>query len=202
MKIVQKAKYLVIGGAVIGAIFLAGLQYFVLNLPTARHSDLPASDGIVVITGGQQRLDAGLSLLARGAAAKLLLSGVGTGITKTILANDLGLDDAQRALLMCCAELEFAATDTRGNARAAHQWAKKNQINSLYLVTANYHMPRARLAFAREMPGMILRYWPVNPDDLHLDRWWKEPHLVRLLAREYAKFLAEFTGGMTAHLTD
>jgi len=27
---------------------------------------------------------------------------------------------------------------------------------------------------------------------LHLDSWWTEPALIRLLAREYAKYLAEF----------
>jgi hypothetical protein len=36
-----------------------------------------------------------------------------------------------------------------------------------------------------------LYYWPVSPDDLQINSWWKDPGLVRLLAREYAKFLAE-----------
>ncbi|MEC8122216.1 MAG: YdcF family protein, partial [Pseudomonadota bacterium] len=92
----------------------------------------------------------------------------------------------------CCAELEFAARDTRGNARAARRWAETNKLASLYLVTANYHMPRAKLTFEREMPHIDLHYWPVNPNDLHIDNWWTDPVLVRLLAREYAKFLAEF----------
>ena len=189
---VQQAKILVIGCAVLAAIFISGLQYFVLNLP--RHMASPAhqSDGIVVITGGQQRLDAGLTLLANGAASKLLISGVGAGLNKVILANDLRLDQTQSDLLMCCAELEFAARDTRGNARAARHWAETNHLASLYLVTANYHMPRAKLAFEREMPHINLQYWPVSPDDLQIDSWWTNPVLVRLLAREYAKFLAEF----------
>ena len=188
----QQAKSVVIGCAVLAAIFISGLQYFVLNLPRQMASPAHKSDGIVVITGGQQRLDAGLTLLANGAASKLLISGVGAGLNKVILANDLGLDQTQRDLLMCCAELEFAARDTRGNARAARHWAETNHLASLYLVTANYHMPRAKLAFEREMPHINLQYWPVSPDDLQIDSWWTNPGLVRLLAREYAKFLAEF----------
>ena len=188
----RPAKAVVIGCAMLTAIFISGLQYFVLNLPDYKSAQTKPSDGIVVITGGQQRLDAGLSLLANGAASKLLISGVGAGLSKAILANDLQLDPAQRDLLMCCAELEFAATDTRGNAHAARIWAETNKLSSLYLVTANYHMPRARLAFEREMPHINLQYWSVSPDDLQLASWWKEPGLVRLLAREYAKFLAEF----------
>ena len=189
---VQQVKILLMGCAVLAAVFISGLQYFVLNLP--RHVESPSrqSDGIVVITGGQQRLDAGLTLLATDTASKLLISGVGTGLSKVILANDLQLSQTQRDLLICCAELEFAARDTRGNARAARRWAETNKLASLYLVTANYHMPRAKLTFEREMPHIDLHYWPVIPNDLHIDNWWTDPVLVRLLAREYAKFLAEF----------
>jgi uncharacterized SAM-binding protein YcdF (DUF218 family) len=186
------AKSLLGSSAVICAIFMSGLQYFVLHLPTHADDSITKSHGIVVITGGQQRLDAGLSLLADGTASKLLISGVGTGITKIILGNELKLNATQHQLMRCCVELEFAASDTRGNALAARQWAQNNQFSSLFLVTANYHMPRAQLAFQREMPHMTLHYWPVNPDDLHLDSWWTEPALIRLLAREYAKYLAEF----------
>ena len=120
----QQAKSVVIGCAVLAAIFISGLQYFVLNLPRQMASPVHKSEGIVVITGGQQRLDAGLTLLANGTASKLLISGVGAGLNKVILANDLRLDQTQRDLLMCCAELEFAARDTRGNARATRHWAK------------------------------------------------------------------------------
>ena len=183
---------MIIGCAVLTAIFISGLQYFVLNLPRHMESPTRQSDGIVVITGGQQRLDAGLTLLSTGTASKLLISGVGAGLNKVILANDLQLSETQRDLLICCAELEFAARDTRGNARAARHWAETNKLASLVLVTANYHMPRAKLAFELEMPHIDLHYWPVSPDDLHIDRWWTDPGLVRLLAREYAKFRAEF----------
>ena len=187
----QQVRTLVIGCAMLAAIFISGLQYFVLNLPRQVEFPTRQIDGIVVITGGQQRLDAGLTLLSTGTASKLLISGVGTGLSKLILANDLQLDQTQRDLLMCCTELEFAARDTLGNARAARQWAESHNLASLYLVTANYHMPRAKLAFNREMPHIDLYYWPVSPDDLHIDSWWKDPELVRLLVREYAKFLAE-----------
>ena len=134
---VQQAKILIIGCAMLAAFFISGLQYFVLNLPLHIASPARKGDGIVVITGGQQRLEAGLQLLANGTASKLLISGVGTGLNKVILANDLQLDKAQRESLMCCAELEFAARDTRGNALAARHWAETNHLASLYLVTAN-----------------------------------------------------------------
>ena len=171
--------------------FLAGLQHFVLNLPEISNPMPPPTDGIVVITGGQQRLGDGLHLLQIGAGKALLVSGVGPGISKSILADELNLSSSVRALLDCCVTLEFTASDTRGNVLAASRWAAKNKFQSLRLVTSNYHMPRAKHIFTNKMPYIELHFWPVSPADLTLETWWKKPDIVRLLAREYAKYLTE-----------
>ena len=151
----------------------------------------PATDGIVVITGGQQRLADGLHLLQNGYGKALLVSGVGQGVSKAILAKELDLDESVRTLLDCCVTLEFKASDTRGNAFAAAQWAANNNYQSLRLVTANYHMPRAIYVFTNKMPDMELYFWPVSPSDLTLQTWWQKPDIIRLLAREFAKYLTE-----------
>jgi uncharacterized SAM-binding protein YcdF (DUF218 family) len=175
------------------AFFMAGLQHFVLTLPkpTPPSSTTPATDGIVVITGGQQRLADGFNLLQSGAGTALLVSGVGQGVSKAILADELKLNSRETTLLACCVTLEFQAVDTRGNAVAANKWAQANEFTSLQLVTANYHMPRSKAIFTRTLPDISLSYWPVSPDDLDLDIWWKTPPIIRLLAREYAKYLTE-----------
>jgi uncharacterized SAM-binding protein YcdF (DUF218 family) len=180
------------------AFFMAGLQHFVLTLPKPVHpttasitATAAATDGIVVITGGQQRLADGFDLLQSGAGKALLVSGVGRGVSKAILADELNLNPRETALFACCVTLEFQAGDTRGNADAAGKWAQENGFTSLQLVTANYHMPRAKAIFTRTLPDIVLSYWPVSPDDLGLDIWWKTPPIIRLLAREYAKYLTE-----------
>jgi len=171
--------------------FVAGLQYFVLTLPKADDRP-PASDGIVVITGGQQRLGTGLALLKDGIAKKMLVSGVGRGVTKAILAQELELDRPSREALECCVELEFEAGDTRGNARAARKWAAENKLNSLLLVTANYHLPRATLIFQNQLDDIIIHVWPVSPNDFDPKTWWADPSILRLLGREFAKYLTEY----------
>ncbi|NBW04333.1 MAG: YdcF family protein [Alphaproteobacteria bacterium] len=170
---------------------IAGFQHFVLTLPKTP-PDAPArADGIVVITGGQQRLATGFALLQAGRSTKMLVSGVGNGVNKAILARELGLDHHGTSLFDCCVELEFQAGDTRGNAVAAQSWSARNQIRSVLLVTANYHMPRAAQIFTRQMPDIGFIFWPVSPDDLTLQNWWYQPSILRLLGREYAKYLAE-----------
>ena len=173
------------------ATFLAGLQHFVLTLPKESRDALGYTDGIIVMTGGQQRLAGGLLLLSEGWAQRMLISGVGPGVSRTVLVDELELDDRLAWALFCCSELDFTADDTRGNALAARGWAEQNEMRSLRLVTASYHMPRALLVFASAMPEIELHQWPVAPDDLRLERWWRDQSMIRLLAREYAKYLAE-----------
>ena len=191
MRAFLAAKFVLICGSLILSYFLAGLQHFVLTLPMTSDPATPATDGIVVITGGQQRLADGIRLLQSGAGEALLVSGVGSQVTKAILAEELGLDAPAETLLDCCVTLEFVAGDTRGNALAAAQWSVNNEFQSLRVVTANYHMPRAKYVFTRQMPKMKLYFWPVNPSDLNLETWWQKPAMIRLLAREFAKHLTE-----------
>ena len=54
---------------------------FVTNLPVAP-TDLPKADGIVALTGGDERLDTAVSLLERGVAKRHLISGVSQATTK------------------------------------------------------------------------------------------------------------------------
>jgi uncharacterized SAM-binding protein YcdF (DUF218 family) len=191
VKAILITKFIFIGGLLTLTCFLAGLQHFALNLPKISSTVGPTTDGIVVITGGQQRLADGIHLLQIGAGKALLVSGVGPGVSKSILADELGLAAPVMTLLDCCVTLEFAASDTRGNALAASQWAAKNKFQSLRLVTSNYHMPRAKHVFTSKMPDIELYFWPVSPVDLTLETWWQKPDILRLLAREYAKYLTE-----------
>lgn len=185
------AIYLTVYAAIAIASLLAGLQHFVLTLPQQPRGTLQFTDGIVVMTGGQQRLNDGLQLLTDGKAEKMLISGVGEGVNRAVLVQELGLDDSQAELLFCCVELDFTAGNTRGNATAARSWASTHRMESLRLVTASYHMPRVLVVFAREMPDLDLYQWPVTPADLNLSGWWLDPAMLRLLTREYAKYLTE-----------
>ena len=187
----RPARYAILYLCLATAIVISGLQHFVLTLPSASGKRLQYTDGIVVMTGGQQRLADGLHLLTEGIAGKMLISGVGDGVSRAVLVQQLGLAERHVNTLFCCVDLDFAAKDTRGNAIAARRWALENNMRSLRLVTANYHMPRALLVFANEMPEFDLYQYPVAPGDLRLEGWWHNPAMLRLLIREYAKYLAE-----------
>ena len=163
------------------------VQHFVLTLPTQTRS-APEADGIIVLTGGQARLDAGLELLSQSRISDLLLTGVGAGITKPIIAQSYRLSSTDMANLNCCIELEFAAKDTKGNARAARRWIDEKAHGSIILVTAHYHMPRALLEFKQALPDITIIPHPVIPPDLRKSAWFGSWQTWRLLTREYLKY--------------
>jgi uncharacterized SAM-binding protein YcdF (DUF218 family) len=168
---------------------IAMLQHFILTLPKPASGDVSITDGIVVATGGQARIEEGLRLLSEGRASQMLVTGVGKGISHTSLKHTLRLTTAQIRVLECCVDLDAAARDTIGNARSAALWADANALKSLRLVTANYHLPRAQNEFQRAFPETSLHVFAVLPPDLKLDTWYRHWPSAKLLVREYGKYL-------------
>ena len=145
-----------------------------------------AADGIVALTGGAERVETALKLLAEGRARVLLISGVGGAADFAELAHRAGVDPA----LAPRVTLGRSATTTRGNAAETAEWARADNVTSLIVVTAGYHMPRALTELSRAMPGVTLYPAPVLPPAL------RQPGLaaLRLLAGEYNKWLATEAG--------
>lgn len=143
----------------------------------------PVADGIVVLTGGNERVRAGLNLLARGDAGSLLISGVGHDAAFPRIARLAGADPALSARVT----LGRHAHSTHGNALETADWAALQHVHSLIVVTAGYHMPRALAEMRASMPGVTLIPFAVQPPEMHV---LSDARVWRLLGREYLKFLA------------
>ncbi len=175
------------GRIVLVAILAYGLGFilFAMTLPH-RPAGVAQADAIVTLTGGDDRLDTAVRLLEQGKAKRLLITGVHPSITKPEL-KEVAHGGAR---FDCCADLDFAAEDTRENAAEAAGWMRTHRFRSLILVTANYHMPRSLSEFRAVMPKVTLVPYPVEPQGANWEHWWRNPHTVRLLQAEYAKYLA------------
>lgn len=189
---------------VFGLLLIGGLMRFVDTV--ARQAEPPPgqrTDGIVVLTGGSARLTTAIRLLDAGHAERLLISGVSAGASKATLAQSLsqalpehllarpeqpGIDVP--ALMECCVDLGFEATDTAGNAAEAVAWAMGRELHSLRLVTANYHMPRALVEFRRQAGSITILPHPVRPDFLRVEDWWRHRADGFFLLGEYSKYVA------------
>jgi len=150
---------------------------------------LPArADAIVVLTGGPERIEAGLHLLLDGHGAKLLISGLGGGATLAELARRAGIDPAPLAGKV---ELGRKATTTHTNAMETAQWVRQQGIQTLIVVTASYHMPRALLELGRAMPDIVLTAAPVFAPSIPPAAGQGHPRAPswRLWVEEYTKWL-------------
>jgi uncharacterized SAM-binding protein YcdF (DUF218 family) len=175
----------------LGALWFFGFLIYCAAIPTNVVEPATKVDGIVVLTGGAERLKAGMRLLRQGAANELLISGVAPGVDKSALVQTLEPgDQPDSALLSCCVTLDHVASSTSDNAQESKRWAGQKDMRSLILVTANYHMNRALLEFRRSMPGIAITAYPVFPEEV-LDHWWfANPQTLWLLINEYHKNLA------------
>ncbi|MEE2998161.1 MAG: YdcF family protein [Pseudomonadota bacterium] len=164
-----------------------GLYRFSQLIPEPVFGKVKATDAIVVLTGGAGRIGAGLSLLERGLGKKLFVSGVYRGIDVQEL-----LKVARRAPgnLQCCIALGYAADNTRGNAIETAEWIGRENIGSMRIVTASYHMPRSLLEFRRVLPsGIVIVAHPVFPKGFPAKNWWRDIGALRLAVSEYHKYL-------------
>ena len=165
--------------------YALGFALFVSLLP-APVDVRPEADGVVVLTGGGPRLEAGVALFEKGVGKRLLITGVGLATSRDTLKD---MTHAGKRF-DCCADIDYAAQDTNGNAVDAAEWAQAHKFHSLVVVTARYHMPRALHAFKSAMPDVMLFAWPVDEEGVDLSQWWRRPQTIALLHREFAKYLA------------
>ncbi len=151
----------------------------------------PQADGIVVLTGGAARIEAGLFLLEAGRAQLMLISGVRSSLRLDALMAASGLRLPQGGHVAERITLGHVATSTVGNATETAAWARARNLHSLIVVTAGYHMQRALAEIAASLPGAALHPYPVLPPALLRPCSFGT---LRLLAAEYDKWLLVAAG--------
>jgi len=158
------------------AAWIIGFTIFASTLPELNSStSSETADGIIVLTGSDGRLQAGLQLLSENKGARLLVSGVHPSVAKKDLWK---ITNAPRHLFDCCVDLDRASVDTIDNAEESAGWATKNGYKSVYLVTADYHMRRSLLLMQEALPNCKIIPHPVTADIS-----------LQAFALEYTKFI-------------
>lgn len=144
------------------------------------------TDAIVVLTGGQNRIQTGLELLRKKQAKKLFISGVYNGLNMIdLFANQK--DQLQE--LSCCIVIDYKAQNTLGNAREAAKWIRDENFQSLRLVTSNYHMARSLVEFKRQLPETVIIPHSISHRKIKPKEWWMWPKTTLFLFGEYHKYL-------------
>lgn len=158
------------------AAWMIGFAIFAATLPKLNPATpTETADGIIVLTGGNGRLQAGLQLLSEKKGSRLLVSGVHQDVAPRDL---LQITNAPAQLFDCCVDLDRAAVDTIDNAEISANWAITNGYKTVHLVTADYHMRRSLLLLQNVLPNCEIFPHPVSSDIS-----------VQAFALEYTKFV-------------
>ena len=179
--------------------FLGGFAAFATHVSQLTTPEDPRdADAIIVLTGGESRIDAAVDLLQSGKGKRLLISGVNPVARLSDLRLATGGDEG---LFACCVDIDRAALDTIGNAEESAKWVNSHAYGNVILVTNNYHMPRSLLEMRRFLGSAELQPYPVVNTDLDDGGWLTKPDALRVLFTEYAKYLAAVARGMLSDQT-
>jgi uncharacterized SAM-binding protein YcdF (DUF218 family) len=179
-------------------VWLGGFLYFVHWVPLEEpdYAKLPSIDGIIVLTGGSNRIERALDILLEEHAGNLLI----TGVDERVELKDMlqAVNRAEHANpdmenpLSDRIDMGYSAQDTKGNAKEALAWMGANSYTSALVVTANYHLPRAMFEFRALMPDKTFIPYPVLPENVYADQWWHYPGTAKLLISEYHKLVVAY----------
>ena len=114
--------------------------------------------GIVVLTGGKNRIEKGVDLLSKGYGEKLLISGV---FMPSEIEAKFSLEKEKNELFKCCIFFDQESKNTLENAKEVAKWLNENKdIKSIILVSSYYHLPRSILIFKKKITS-DLKIYPV-----------------------------------------
>jgi uncharacterized SAM-binding protein YcdF (DUF218 family) len=165
--------------------FIGGFFYFVNLVPNSQsdRGDI-ITDAAVVLTGGKMRIEEGLNLLEEGKTRRVFISGVGSDKLIQQIRNRTNIININKI------ELGKLATSTRGNALETKAWLRKNNIKTISLVTANYHMPRSLLEFRHYLDSDVeIIPHPSFTSSFHRKEYWLHVNSIKILLLEYCKTL-------------
>ena len=179
----RRALLMALGLAV--ALLAADFFAFIHQMPAIEAAPARNADGIVALTGGPFRINDALDLLAAGHGKRLLISGVNPATRPGEISR---LVPEHQRWFTCCVDIDYS-TNTVGNAVETRRWVKARGFQSLIVVTANFHIPRAMFELGHELPDVALVPFGVVSDKVRVEAWWESPETARLLFLEYLKYI-------------
>jgi uncharacterized SAM-binding protein YcdF (DUF218 family) len=135
------------------------------------------ADAIFVLTGGEGRIQEGYRAWSGGAARELYILGAGRTVPITQIVPE-GSRIPPGALSH--AHVEGWSQNTLENAFSAKSAVVEGKYSSVILVTSDYHVPRAYLAFRKVLPpGVSLSAIRVRPEGGVGASWrWARRHFI------------------------
>ena len=112
--------------------------------------------GVVVLTGGKNRIEKGVDILSKGYGDKLLISGV---FMPSEIEAKFSLEREKKELFKCCVSFDQKSKNTLENAEEVEKWLNQNKdIKSIILVSSYYHLPRSMMILEKKIKSDVKIY--------------------------------------------
>jgi len=181
------------------ALLLAGWDFsrFVARADRAVSPDPPIeAEAVASLTGASDARIISAVQLADSLDLPLLISGVNVDATPADIARVAKVDVGQ---IDCCVTLGKAAASTEGNGDEVADWARRNKVERIIVVTSEYHMERALFELKRAMPEGHFFPHAVMTTKVRPSDWYRDTSTAKTLIEEWIKY--RLAGLRTAALT-
>lgn len=163
--------------------WLIGFAIFCIYTFSLQSKNNTSQEAVVVLTGGNKRIETALNIFKNQKATYMLISGVNRQVTKEKLLKDVPEEIKQKITL------GYEAENTVGNALEINRWIQGKNISSILLVTSFYHMPRSIFEIGQKNPQLNIAPWPVFPAQFDNSVDWVKTRYAWQLFLEYHKFI-------------
>ena len=135
------------------------------------------ADAIFVLTGGEGRIQEGYRAWSGGAARELYILGAGRRVPVVRIVPEVTRIPAEALSRI---HVEGWSENTLENAFSAKSAVGEGRYSSVILVTSDYHVPRAVLAFRKVLPkDVALSAIRVRPEGGAGATWrWARQHFI------------------------
>lgn len=137
------------------------------------------TDAVMVFTGSAERIIQGYNLYLKGKSDRVMIS----GYDYPEEASQPMIKKLARKIKKNKIFIDLKARNTIENAENGAEWAIKNHVKSILLVTAEGHMPRAYFELRRLLPESVKIYTQAVPGDVNSEGVDTESR--RLICRLY-----------------
>lgn len=135
--------------------------------------DVHQTDALVIFTGGSKRIESAIDLLKHGYDKPILISGVNPLVSRDYLLHGLTLSQQSQVTV------DYISLSTQDNAKMTKEWAERNKVKRIGLITSYYHVPRSLIYLNDAGFDGGVQTLPVFPENMPLG----------FLLREYNKYL-------------
>lgn len=181
------------------ALLLAGWDFsrFVARADRVVTPDPPVeAEAVAALTGAADARIISAIQLADSLDLPLLISGVNVDATPADIARVANVDVSK---IDCCVTLGKAAASTEGNGDEVADWARRNNVHRIIVVTSEYHMERALFELHRAMPDGHFIPHAVMTTKVRPADWYRDTSTAKTLIEEWIKY--RLAGLRTAALT-